>query len=134
MKINFSPIKNEYVGFFIEKDNNKVPFFSLLKDVKENKNSYIFIFDKGRLEVNKNYLIHCNFIKKENVYFFDFLDPHNVCGLVGFSMFDTYGFPIELSKEILEEKGFFLDEEGFNVIRNLSKEKSKNTKIVEAFN
>jgi len=35
-------------------------------------------------------------------------------GEVCFKLYDTYGFPLELTKEIAEEKGFGIDQEGFD--------------------
>lgn len=34
-------------------------------------------------------------------------------GRIAFKLYDTYGFPIELTKELAEEHGFTVDEEGF---------------------
>ena len=34
-------------------------------------------------------------------------------GVSAFKLYDTYGFPLDLTKEILEEKGYTLDEDGF---------------------
>lgn len=44
------------------------------------------------------------------------LEKNNKKVLAGedvFKLYDTYGFPIDLTKEILEEKGFEVDEKGF---------------------
>lgn len=34
-------------------------------------------------------------------------------GADAFKLYDTYGFPLDLTKEILEEKGYGIDEDGF---------------------
>ena len=43
----------------------------------------------------------------------------------GFKLFDTFGFPVDLTKEILEEKGLSLDEDGFEKAAKEHKEKAK---------
>jgi len=42
-----------------------------------------------------------------------------------FKLYDTYGFPIDLTKEILEEKGFVVDEDGFNACMKEQKAKAR---------
>jgi len=43
-----------------------------------------------------------------------------VDGRKAFELYDTYGFPIDLTALILDEKGYSLDEEGFNSSRSAS--------------
>ena len=42
-----------------------------------------------------------------------------------FKLYDTYGFPLDNTKEILEEKGFTVDEDGFNAAMKNQKETAR---------
>ena len=42
-----------------------------------------------------------------------------------FKLYDTYGFPLDLTKEILEEKNITVDEDGFNAAMKEQKEKAR---------
>lgn len=46
-------------------------------------------------------------------------------GEEAFKLYDTYGFPIDLTMEILEEKGFTVDEEGFQAAMEEQKVKAR---------
>ena len=45
-----------------------------------------------------------------------------------FRLYDTFGFPIDLTKEILSEQGITVDEEGFNEEMNKQREKARNAR------
>ena len=45
-----------------------------------------------------------------------------------FKLYDTYGFPIDLTIEILEEKGFTVDEEGFKEAMKVQRQKARDAR------
>ncbi len=52
-------------------------------------------------------------------------------GAKAFKLHDTYGFPIDLTKEIMAEKGYEVDEEGFAVEMQRQKELSRTEQEME---
>ena len=46
-------------------------------------------------------------------------------GAQAFRLYDTYGFPLDLTKEILEEKGITVDEDGFAAAMEIQKETAR---------
>ena len=47
-----------------------------------------------------------------------------------FKLYDTYGFPLDLTKEILEEKGITIDEAGFKTAMEEQREKARKAREV----
>jgi len=46
-----------------------------------------------------------------------------------FKLYDTYGFPVDNTKEILEEKGFTVDEEGFKAAMEKQKKQARKDRL-----
>lgn len=46
-------------------------------------------------------------------------------GALAFELYDTYGFPLDLTRLIAEERGFHLDESGFNLAMQEQKNRSR---------
>ena len=61
------------------------------------------------------------------------LESENKTTLEGedaFRLYDTYGFPLDLTKEILEEKGIGVDEEGFQKCMEVQRKKARDAREV----
>ena len=51
-------------------------------------------------------------------------------GSDAFKLYDTYGFPMDLTKEILEEKGYQIDEAGFKAEMDAQRERARTAREV----
>lgn len=51
-------------------------------------------------------------------------------GSQAFKLYDTYGFPLDLTKEILEEKGISVDEEGFQAAMEVQRKTAREAREV----
>ena len=55
-------------------------------------------------------------------------ENHYLSGKDAFKLYDTYGFPLELTVEIAEESGFSVDEEGFQAEMKAQQERARNAR------
>ena len=111
--------------------NKKEPFIYRLVDVLSNKMGEAFPELKAQKQLIENV------IKEEETSFLRTLDQglllldriientsgKEVSGDKAFELYDTYGFPIDLTSLILSEKGLTLDEKGFET--ELQKQKMR---------
>ena len=82
----------------------------IIKMITIEENHFAKTLDKG-MEILESYMADMD-ARGETV----------LAGDLTFKLYDTYGFPIEVTQEILEENGKTADEEGFNVNMKAQKE------------
>lgn len=115
--------------FLYKKIDTRLSCCGIVKSVKKTKDKYVFSFDDGnKLEILDKTLLKC-LVKEDNdcISFEVQENPRFISGIAAFSMFDTYGFPMEITQEILAEDGYELDTESFYLLRRLQKELSSGT-------
>ena len=123
IKYNFGMLKGFDIGF----QDEKRKIHGIVKDIKREKDKISFAFEDFIIKVEQKYFDYFRIISENDIVWFIFNKQPKISGLFIFSMYDTYGFPMEITKEILSEQKIEIDENGFYVLRNLQKEKNKNT-------
>ncbi|WP_035670317.1 alanine--tRNA ligase [Flavobacterium sp. 83] len=113
--------------------NTKEPFINQLVAVLANQMGEFFP------EIKSQQQLVTNVIREEEASFLRTLDQGlqllenvvtetkgaTVSGVKAFELYDTFGFPIDLTALILREKGFELDEAGFNAAMQEQKNRSR---------
>ncbi|SHL78382.1 alanine--tRNA ligase [Flavobacterium xinjiangense] len=113
--------------------NTKEPFINQLVPVLANQMGEFFP------EIKLQQQLVTNVIREEEASFLRTLDQglqllenvvaetkgKTVSGTKAFELYDTFGFPIDLTALILREKGFELDEAGFNAAMQEQKNRSR---------
>ena len=80
--------------------------------IREEENAFLRTLDKG--------------IRMLEDHMAKAADTKKVSGVDAFVLYDTYGFPIDLTELIATEKGYSVDLEGFNVELQKQKERARN--------
>jgi alanyl-tRNA synthetase len=99
-------LKNMYVELEINKDN-------ILREIVKEKNRFMNTLVSGEKEFFKI----INKLRDENINLID--------GKTVFRLYDTFGFPPEVTNELAKENGFVIDMEGFNVCFEEHQNKSR---------
>ncbi len=110
------------------------PFFMELCEtvINENKSGYPELIEKKELisKVITNEEASFNKTIDQGLAMLADLTKNGgtLSGEDAFKLYDTYGFPVDLTKDILAEKGMTLDEEKFKECMNEQREKARNAR------
>ena len=110
------------------------PFFMELCDavIEENKAGYPELIEKRELisKVINNEEASFNKTVDQGLNMLEALTSKGgmLSGEDAFKLYDTYGFPFDLTKDILAEKGMTVDEDKFNELMKEQREKARNAR------
>jgi len=115
--INLDEIPN-LIDLNVEKLKEMYPELEINREIiktviSEEKNKFIKTLERGEREFNKE----INRAKEQG--------KNKIDGQVVFKLFDTYGFPSEITSELAKEQGFEIDLEEFNKLFKEHQEKSR---------
>jgi alanyl-tRNA synthetase len=102
----------------------------ITKVIKEEEDSFLRTLDKGIALLDKA-MTEIKEKAAANSPLTSNPSPLVLDGVQAFRLFDTYGFPLDLTELICRENGFTVDEEQFNVEMQKQKERARNAAAVE---
>ena len=92
----------------------------IMKVIKEEEDAFLRTLDKGIALLDEAIARAVKEGKTE------------ISGKEAFTLYDTYGFPLDLTELILKEKGMTLDHKGFQVEMDVQKNRARNAAAIEA--
>jgi len=90
----------------------------IIRVIKEEEEAFLRTLDKG-IKLMDNIMAKSAATKK-------------ISGVDAFTLYDTYGFPIDLSELIARENGYTIDLDAFNVELEKQKQRARNATAIEA--
>ena len=90
----------------------------IVRVIKEEEEAFLRTLDKG--------------IKLMDNIMAKSADTKKISGVDAFTLYDTYGFPIDLSELIARENGYTIDLDEFNVELGKQKQRARNATAIEA--
>lgn len=107
-KIYIEKIYNEAYPLLLEKEEY------ILSEISKEVLKFSKVVDDGIKEFEKV----IGGLERKNQFMSqkdaNFVEDKTITGKAAFRLYDTFGFPIEMTKELASEKGYIVDEEGFN--------------------
>ena len=103
-------------------------------DRKEDQ--YRFSFENGyTLVIQRSIFFQHTLVRLEDeCVYFEFSPEPILSGVFAYSLFETYGFPLEFAIDQMKRNGMSADETGYHVMEELARERNKNTyKSSDAF-
>ncbi len=61
-------------------------------------------------------------------------NKNTLSGKKAFKLYDTYGFPLDLTEDVLQEKGFTVDQDGFEMAMEKQKQRAREAREENSFN
>ena len=115
--------------------NGQLDFVS--KVVKEEEDAFLRTLDRGLKRINT--YIETEGLTAESLEEFPNVEfneeghfKYNIPGKIAFELFDTYGFPIDLTKLIARELGWGIEETSFNIYLKEQKDRSRAAGVIDA--